>query len=127
MVVNLFSVEENPISTNTSDPEVEESPFKPWTDSDIGEQRKFGGINDANNVTHALVFLYAINNYNINSSDDLINKYIDEINNDNSTDTFLEKLERAMRKEYHGVDSTSNSHSLNRPAGLYEELFNFRR
>ena len=126
-VVNLFNVEENPISTNTSDPEVEESPFKPWTDSDIGEQRKFGGINDANNVTHALVFLYAINNYNINSSDDLINKYIDEINNDNSTDTFLEKLERAMRNEYHGTESTSNAHSLNRPAGLYEELFNFRR
>ena len=135
-VVNLFFVEGNTINMGFLDSEVTESPFKPWTDSNIGNQRKFGGINNTtnsggnnllNNTTSALVLLYAINNYYNNSSDELINEYIDEIINDDSTDTFLEKLEKAMRKEYHGANSTSNSHSLNRPIGFYEELFDYRR
>jgi hypothetical protein len=135
-VVNLFLVEGNTINLSFLDLKDEESPFKPWTDSNISHQRKFGGINNTTNVggdnlldntTSALVLLYAIHNYYNNSSDELIDEYIDEILEDDSTDTFLKKLEKAMRREYHGVYSTSNSHSLNRPIGFYEELFHYRR
>lgn len=148
-VVNLFKVIETQTQENTNDTIEPELSYKPWTDSNFNLQRKLGSIHDASESTYSsthdntsllgnkstmLTLLYAINNFKMNGSDELINKYISSINaqqgnNSVSSGTFIDRLEIAMSNEYHGIthNAALSSHSKNRPTGLFEELYQFRR
>jgi len=157
----------------TSDKKVEDAsdiddnfdPMRPWCDVHINKQRQFGDLSTMNSdgdlsgyeknqhtlmgaESTILVLLYAICNYNKTGSDTLINKYINRINDDQSTggddnnniSTFgnstLGKLIKAMNVEYHGFDISPNdtaqgiadskTHSRNRPSGLFDELYSYR-
>jgi hypothetical protein len=139
-VVNLLKTDSVTVNAASQDTAVTESALKPWTDQNMGKQRNFGGLNDSvgsgsgllGNTTTALALLYAINNYQKNLSDPLINRYINAINEYQSSNTttlsFLKRLELAMSNEYHGFNGSLDvNHSKNRPAGLYQELYEFRR
>jgi hypothetical protein len=131
--------------------------LRPWADKHHNTQRKFGELQDLSsgyqgstaylkgidpnrqhelvgNDTTTLALLYAINNKRKTGSDSLIDKYINRINDDRSSqssgqDNLIDELLMVMTKEYHGLDKLTilrNAPSSNRPKGLFEELYQYR-